>query len=169
MFWATLKVSKNIYVLFLTTNENPWRQYKKIYIYIYSSQKKDEVQYFKLILLWWYSVLAYQSCKDKLIQFQMAIITLNYEFYWWEKKQLKGSKQRQNIHHLFYVFSEEELTSIMYRAPLGKQECPCLPAKHVTMDKGTGLVHTAPAHGHDDFLVALQYKLPVVRNSSKLP
>ncbi|MPC07444.1 Isoleucine--tRNA ligase, mitochondrial [Portunus trituberculatus] len=54
-----------------------------------------------------------------------------------------------------------ELAALRYRAPLDQRECPCLPASHVTMVKGTGLVHTAPAHGHDDFLVALQYKLPV--------
>ena len=39
---------------------------------------------------------------------------------------------------------------------------PLLPARHVTTTKGTGLVHTAPAHGSDDFLVAVKYNLPVV-------
>ncbi|NXS41104.1 SYIM protein, partial [Balaeniceps rex] len=28
---------------------------------------------------------------------------------------------------------------------------PLLPANHVTMAKGTGLVHTAPAHGMEDY------------------
>jgi isoleucyl-tRNA synthetase len=37
-----------------------------------------------------------------------------------------------------------------------------LPARHVTTDKGTGLVHTAPAHGQDDFLLALKQGLPLV-------
>ncbi|CAG0921692.1 unnamed protein product [Notodromas monacha] len=36
-----------------------------------------------------------------------------------------------------------------------------LAADHVTSDKGTGFVHTAPAHGHDDFLVALKHSLPL--------
>ncbi|MGH0155065.1 UNVERIFIED_CONTAM: hypothetical protein FKN15_051403 [Acipenser sinensis] len=43
------------------------------------------------------------------------------------------------------------------------RESPLLPANHVTMLKGTGLVHTAPAHGMDDYSVASQFKLPVVR------
>ena len=34
-------------------------------------------------------------------------------------------------------------------------------ADYVTIEKGTGLVHTAPAHGHDDFKMAMQHKLPV--------
>ncbi|XP_075451694.1 isoleucine--tRNA ligase, mitochondrial isoform X2 [Ascaphus truei] len=38
---------------------------------------------------------------------------------------------------------------------------PLLPANHVTMAKGTGLVHTAPAHGIEDFSVASHHKLPV--------
>ncbi|CAF93909.1 unnamed protein product, partial [Tetraodon nigroviridis] len=36
-----------------------------------------------------------------------------------------------------------------------------LPANHVTMAKGTGLVHTAPAHGMDDYSVASHFNLPV--------
>lgn len=31
------------------------------------------------------------------------------------------------------------------------------------MNLGTGLVHTAPAHGPEDFLLALEYNIPVVR------
>uniref|UniRef100_A0AAY4CR06 isoleucine--tRNA ligase n=1 Tax=Denticeps clupeoides TaxID=299321 RepID=A0AAY4CR06_9TELE len=38
---------------------------------------------------------------------------------------------------------------------------PLLPANHVTMSKGTGLVHTAPAHGMDDYSVASHFNLPV--------
>ncbi|KAM4772775.1 isoleucine--tRNA ligase, mitochondrial [Rhinophrynus dorsalis] len=38
---------------------------------------------------------------------------------------------------------------------------PLLPANHVTMAKGTGLVHTAPAHGIEDYSVASHHKLPV--------
>ncbi|KAM4724275.1 isoleucine--tRNA ligase, mitochondrial isoform 3-T3 [Anableps anableps] len=41
------------------------------------------------------------------------------------------------------------------------KQVPLLPANHVTMGKGTGLVHTAPAHGMDDYSVASQFNLPV--------
>ncbi|KFO95667.1 hypothetical protein N300_14722, partial [Calypte anna] len=37
---------------------------------------------------------------------------------------------------------------------------PLLPANHVTMAKGTGLVHTAPAHGMEDYNVASHHQLP---------
>lgn len=39
---------------------------------------------------------------------------------------------------------------------------PLLPANHVTMTKGTGLVHTAPAHGMEDYSVASHHQLPTV-------
>ncbi|TTS81757.1 Isoleucine--tRNA ligase, mitochondrial [Bagarius yarrelli] len=44
---------------------------------------------------------------------------------------------------------------------LSGKEVPLLPANHVTMAKGTGLVHTAPAHGIEDYSVATQFNLPV--------
>lgn len=33
---------------------------------------------------------------------------------------------------------------------------------HVTLDAGTGVVHTAPGHGQDDYIVGLQYNLPIL-------
>lgn len=42
------------------------------------------------------------------------------------------------------------------------QELPLLEGDHVTADAGTGLVHTAPAHGQEDFQKGMQYGLPVV-------
>ncbi len=33
---------------------------------------------------------------------------------------------------------------------------------HVSLDAGTGAVHTAPGHGADDFKVGMKYKLPVL-------
>ncbi|KAI4883027.1 hypothetical protein NFI96_012494 [Prochilodus magdalenae] len=41
------------------------------------------------------------------------------------------------------------------------KEVPLLAANHVTMAKGTGLVHTAPAHGMEDYSVATHFNLPV--------
>ena len=54
------------------------------------------------------------------------------------------------------------LNGMTYRHPLTEQESPLLPALHVTSDKGTGLVHTAPAHGIEDFHVAMKHQLSVV-------
>ncbi|WP_225767910.1 isoleucine--tRNA ligase [Inquilinus sp. Marseille-Q2685] len=52
-------------------------------------------------------------------------------------------------------FAGSELSGSVARHPLAGQgydfEVPFLPGGHVTVDAGTGLVHTAPSHGADDF------------------
>lgn len=58
--------------------------------------------------------------------------------------------------------SGDKLNLIKYRSPFGNEELPFLNSNHVKSDKGTGLVHTAPAHGPDDFLVSLEHGLSVV-------
>ena len=45
----------------------------------------------------------------------------------------------------------------------GSATGPLLPGLHVTSTAGTGLVHTAPQHGQDDFRVGLAHGLVKVR------
>lgn len=57
------------------------------------------------------------------------------------------------------------LSSALYYHPLKFDEIlSVLPADHATELKGTGLVHMAPAHGPEDFLVALKNKVAIVSN-----
>ena len=53
------------------------------------------------------------------------------------------------------------LAGAMARHPFADREVPIICGEHVTLDAGTGLVHTAPAHGVEDFVVGKQYGLPV--------
>ncbi|CRK90249.1 CLUMA_CG003960, isoform A [Clunio marinus] len=49
-----------------------------------------------------------------------------------------------------------------YQHPINEKEIlPFFDGSHVQADKGTGLVHTAPSHGPDDFLVFLNKKIPL--------
>ena len=43
-----------------------------------------------------------------------------------------------------------------------RQPYPIITSDHVTAELGTGLVHIAPAHGSDDFLLAIKYNLQCV-------
>lgn len=54
------------------------------------------------------------------------------------------------------------LERAMYKHPLSGEVLPFLMGSHVTSEKGTGLVHTAPAHGHEDFQIAKNHQLKVV-------
>lgn len=55
-----------------------------------------------------------------------------------------------------------ELHGVKYRHPLTNEELPFLLGSHVTSNKGTGLVHTAPAHGHEDFQIAKRLGMKIV-------
>ncbi|MGZ5096889.1 MAG: isoleucine--tRNA ligase [Usitatibacter sp.] len=53
------------------------------------------------------------------------------------------------------------LEGLKLRHPLEPREVPVILGEHVTLEAGTGLVHTAPAHGADDFEMGVRYKLPL--------
>ena len=46
--------------------------------------------------------------------------------------------------------------------PFLPKRVPVILGDHVTLEAGTGAVHTAPAHGQEDFAVGQRYGLPVV-------
>lgn len=55
----------------------------------------------------------------------------------------------------------KELTALTAQHPLiDSRQVPIITGDHVTADSGTGLVHTAPAHGVDDYNVGIKYGLP---------
>jgi isoleucyl-tRNA synthetase len=53
------------------------------------------------------------------------------------------------------------LEGLKLRHPFEDRLVPVVLAGHVTLDAGTGLVHTAPAHGVEDFQVGTAYRLPL--------
>ncbi|HXN14732.1 MAG TPA: isoleucine--tRNA ligase [Usitatibacter sp.] len=53
------------------------------------------------------------------------------------------------------------LAGLRFRHPLEPREVPLILGEHVTLEAGTGLVHTAPAHGQEDFALGVQYRLPL--------
>jgi len=58
-------------------------------------------------------------------------------------------------------FTGAVLEGLTLRHPFYTREVPVILADYVTLDAGTGAVHTAPAHGQDDYQSGLRYKLPV--------
>ncbi|MBT6360012.1 MAG: isoleucine--tRNA ligase, partial [Candidatus Thioglobus sp.] len=59
------------------------------------------------------------------------------------------------------IFSGSELEGLKAQHPFYDKQVPIILGDHVTTDAGTGAVHTAPAHGQEDFVVGKQYDLPV--------
>jgi isoleucyl-tRNA synthetase len=56
-------------------------------------------------------------------------------------------------------FKGSEMVGIKVKQPLYDMDVPVVLGAHVTTDAGTGLVHTAPAHGAEDFVVGQEYGL----------
>lgn len=54
------------------------------------------------------------------------------------------------------------LEGILLQHPYFDLQVPVVLGEHVTAEDGTGLVHTAPGHGEDDFAVGQTYSLDVV-------
>jgi isoleucyl-tRNA synthetase len=50
----------------------------------------------------------------------------------------------------------------IFRHPFLDRDVKLMYAPHVTAEAGTGLVHTAPGHGYEDFVVGNKYGLPVM-------
>ncbi len=59
------------------------------------------------------------------------------------------------------VFAGSELEGLKAQHPFYDKQVPVVLGKHVMLDAGTGAVHTAPAHGQEDYVVGLKYHLPV--------
>jgi isoleucyl-tRNA synthetase len=54
-----------------------------------------------------------------------------------------------------------QLAGLKYRHPLLDRTSPVVLGEHPTTEAGTGLVHTAPGHGEDDYQMGLRYGLPI--------
>jgi isoleucyl-tRNA synthetase len=53
------------------------------------------------------------------------------------------------------------LASLVAKHPFVEREIKFFPGEHVTTEAGTGLVHTAPGHGEEDFELGLKYGLRI--------
>ncbi|MBK9515823.1 MAG: isoleucine--tRNA ligase [Anaeromyxobacter sp.] len=59
-------------------------------------------------------------------------------------------------------FEGRQLEGLSYQHPFMGRRSPVILGDHVTLEAGTGLVHTAPGHGAEDYQVGLKYKLEVL-------
>ncbi len=59
-------------------------------------------------------------------------------------------------------FKGKELEGSVAKHPFYDRESIVILGDHVTAEAGTGCVHTAPGHGQDDYIVGLQYHLPIL-------
>jgi len=56
-------------------------------------------------------------------------------------------------------FNGDKLDNRKFRHPYLDQDAPILVGDHVTLEAGTGSVHTAPGHGQEDYEIGMKYGL----------
>ncbi|OGT34751.1 MAG: isoleucine--tRNA ligase [Gammaproteobacteria bacterium RBG_16_51_14] len=59
------------------------------------------------------------------------------------------------------TFRGQSLEGLKLQHPFYRRTVPVILGQHVTLEAGTGAVHTAPGHGQDDYVVGSRYGLPV--------
>nr|VVV04998.1 Isoleucine--tRNA ligase [Aliivibrio wodanis] len=78
----------------------------------------------------------------------------------------------EHFHNLGFA-KGSDLELLQFNHPFYGFTVPAILGEHVTTDSGTGIVHTAPGHGQEDFVVGKKYDLeianPVGSNGVYLP
>jgi isoleucyl-tRNA synthetase len=64
-------------------------------------------------------------------------------------------------YELLATFSARDIEGNKCKHPFMERESLIILANYVTLDTGTGIVHTAPGHGREDYMSGLQYNLPI--------
>ncbi|KAI4338518.1 hypothetical protein MLD38_023567 [Melastoma candidum] len=61
------------------------------------------------------------------------------------------------------VLPGSNLENCRYAHPIDGKDCPVvIGGDYITTESGTGLVHTAPGHGQEDYVTGLKYGLPIL-------
>jgi isoleucyl-tRNA synthetase len=81
---------------------------------------------------------------------------------WIAKPLHEKLKEKLGLGEILESKKGAELTDLKYLHPLFGHACPVVTADYVTVEDGTGLVHTAPGHGEEDYLTGLKHRLPII-------
>jgi isoleucyl-tRNA synthetase len=91
--------------------------------------------------------------KSKLVVASGLVSTLESKFELPEGEKL----------HVLITFPGSSLVGTTYRHPLYDRTSPVIAGgDYITTESGTGLVHTAPGHGQEDYLTGLKYGLELL-------
>ncbi|HHY81035.1 MAG TPA: isoleucine--tRNA ligase, partial [Thermoanaerobacter sp.] len=97
-------------------------------------------------------------------EFDYALAKFGDEVYIMAKDMLDTVKKEANLsdYEIVAVFKGKDLEGMKATHPLYDRDSLIILGEHVTLEAGTGCVHTAPGHGEEDFLVGQEYGLDVL-------
>lgn len=97
-------------------------------------------------------------------EFEYVLVGVNGEKYLLAKGLLEEVSQELgwNEVQILREFEGSQLERLVCRHPFVGRDSLLILGEHVTLEAGTGCVHTAPGHGADDFIVGKIYGLEVL-------
>jgi len=100
-----------------------------------------------------YSLVLNQATNERLVVAHDLVPTLSSKF---------GLEQGHTL-QILDSFLGSELAGTKYKHPLfDRQSEVVIGGEYITTESGTGLVHTAPGHGQEDYQTGLKYNLPLL-------
>ena len=96
--------------------------------------------------------------------FEYAVVKVGERFFVVATELLETAAKEigWENYEIIKKFDGSQLEGVTYKHKLFNRVSPVILGDHVTLESGTGLVHTAPGHGEDDFVVGKKYGLDVL-------
>lgn len=97
-------------------------------------------------------------------EFEYDLIQVGDEYYILAKELVQGCAERfgWNDWSSVATLTGANLEGLVARHPFYDRPSPVVTADYVTLDAGTGCVHTAPGHGREDYETGLRYGLGIL-------
>jgi len=95
-------------------------------------------------------------------EFQYSAFKFGSEYYVFAKGLLEEMEKAAGASAEMEIpLTKEQLEGFDVNHPFAERKSKVIFGTHVTLEQGTGVVHTAPGHGHDDYVVGMQNGLDV--------
>ena len=96
--------------------------------------------------------------------FEYGVVKAGNEHYIMAVELVENVMKTANIEDYEIVcrLKGDELEGIICKHPFIDRDSVIILGDHVTLEAGTGCVHTAPGHGAEDFQVCRKYNIPVI-------
>lgn len=97
-------------------------------------------------------------------EFEYALVQTKQGKLMLAKELVKGLMElmEDENYQILETFTGADLEYVVCEHPFIERDSLIILGEHVTLEAGTGCVHTAPGHGEDDFIVGKKYELQVI-------
>lgn len=97
-------------------------------------------------------------------EYEYVLLQVGQEKYIMAKELYKGVLEEAELGEgkILQSFKGTDLELVVCRHPFLDRDSLVIVGEHVTLDAGTGCVHTAPGHGLEDYEIGRKYNLPII-------